>query len=61
MAAVISNEPRRIELSIIKLLFLSPKYDYSTTGFSSAKSRLEFESAFFIKADLINCLREVSP
>jgi Lrp/AsnC family leucine-responsive transcriptional regulator len=56
MAAVISNEPRRSVLSIINLPCLSPKYANPQGGFSSAKSRLNSASAFFIKAYLADCL-----
>jgi hypothetical protein len=52
MAAVISNEPRRIVLSIIdlpkRLTKAWQKYAKPTTSASSAKSRLNSISAFFI-------------
>src|SRR5471032_684894 len=50
MAAVISNDPRRSVLSIIRLLLRGTKYANPPGGFSSAKSRLNSASAFFIKA-----------
>jgi len=52
MAAVISNEPRRIVLSIINLLNVWQKYAKRDRGFSSAKSRLNSISSFFIKGGL---------
>jgi hypothetical protein len=51
MAAVISNEPWRSVLSIIDLLSLWQKYADPSQGRSSAKSRLNSPSAFFIAGD----------
>jgi len=56
MAAVISIEPRRINLSIIRLLDKSPKYDNPSPALSSDKNRLKLSYTFFIKANRAICL-----
>ena len=55
MAAVISNEPRRIVLSIINLLF-EAKVCQSPAWRLQRKKQAKLGSAFFIEAVLINCL-----